>query len=455
MRTRIVLGLCITLLLVGALSAADFRFTGAVDELWSNPDNWREAALPGPEDKAQFVNGSSCLLDIDAGEINNLAIEAGTTNLTLVDGAHPHTLNVLGGTLDCQMRMYVGFQGYGKLVIDNSGVVNLYNQQLGIGQESDGNGRVELKGGSLNLLSSSGTPLLFRAGANSSASMDFSGGVMTQAYSDARLAVINNHIADGTITAYGSQDNVVVETIDDMLIVKGLHPLNPVPADSDIITPGNITLSWTVDAGTQVDVWFTTKANPDEWTEIEDKIVYKQAVTSLDVTTDAKQRYFWAVDTYAPGADVPELGPVFDFYAGNVAPVVYAGDDVTTWLENGSVDVALAGDVTDVDPTTTVWTVVSEPDDPDSPDAVIADAAALNTSITLSAPGEYVLQLEADDGEFTGSDTMTISVYSDSCEAAKSLPDYVPLDGDVNADCLVDFRDFALIAVNWLESNAL
>jgi hypothetical protein len=211
-----------------------------------------------------------------------------------------------------------------------------------------------------------------------------------------------------------------------------------------------------VAAGTQVDVWFTTKANIDEWTEAEDKIVYKQVVTSLNVTTTANQRYFWAVDIYDAGPEEkPTYGPTFDFYAGNLAPVVYAGDDVTTWLDNGSVDVALAGTVTDVDPTTTVWTVVSEPDDPDSPDAVITDAAASNTSITLSALGEYVLQLQADDGEFTGSDTMMINVYSDSCEAAKSLPGYVPLDGDVNGDCMVDFRDFALISVNWLESNAL
>jgi hypothetical protein len=209
-----------------------------------------------------------------------------------------------------------------------------------------------------------------------------------------------------------------------------------------------------VDAGTPVDVWFTTEANPDLWT-LDDKIVIKQAVTSLNMTAAARQRYFWAVDTYAPGSEVAELGSIFSFYAGNLAPVVDAGDDVTTWLDNGSVDVALAGTVTDIDPTTTVWAVVSQPDDPNNPDAVIADAAALNTSITLSAPGAYVLQLQADDGEYTGSDTVTIIVYSDSCEAAKSLPGYVPLDGDVNGDCIVDFRDFALISVNWLEDNAL
>ena len=139
----------------------------------------------------------------------------------------------------------------------------------------------------------------------------------------------------------------------------------------------------------------------------------------------------------------------------NQPPTVNAGDDVVTWLDNGSVDVALAGTVTDTDPTTTVWTVVSQPDDPNSPDAVIADAAALSTSVTLSALGEYVLQLEADDGEYTGSDTVTINVYSDSCEAAQSLPDYVPLVGDANADCVVDARDLALMATSWLEDNSL
>jgi hypothetical protein len=173
------------------------------------------------------------------------------------------------------------------------------------------------------------------------------------------------------------------------------------------------------------------------------------------VTTVAKQRYFWAVDTYVPGEVVPEIGIVFDFTADNQPPVVDAGDDVTTWLENGSVDVALAGTVTDVDPTTTVWTVVSQPDDPNSPDAVIADPAALNTTTTLSALGEYVLQLEADDAEYQGADTLTINVFSDHCEAAKSLPGWEPLPGDINLDCIVDQVDMDLLTEQWLNCNGL
>jgi len=75
--------------------------------------------------------------------------------------------------------------------------------------------------------------------------------------------------------------------------------------------------------------------------------------------------------------------------------------------------------------------------------------------ITLTALGEYVLQLEASDGEYSGSDTVTINVYNDNCEATQSLPDYVPLVGDLNGDCRVDEADLALLEENWLQDNSL
>jgi len=86
---------------------------------------------------------------------------------------------------------------------------------------------------------------------------------------------------------------------------------------------------------------------------------------------------------------------------------------------------------------------------------VIETPTAEDTNVTLSALGEYVLQLEAFDGEYTSSDTVTINVYRDGCEAAKSLPDYVPLVGDLNGDCKVDDADMALLQENWLEENSL
>ncbi|MCF7974601.1 MAG: hypothetical protein K9N55_12350, partial [Phycisphaerae bacterium] len=135
-----------------------------------------------------------------------------------------------------------------------------------------------------------------------------------------------------------------------------------------------------------------------------------------------------------------------------------AGADVVTYLEDGVRVGDIAGMVTDdgaIQPYTVQWTVVSEPDDPNNPSAVIADPGAEATTITLSALGAYVLQLEADDGEYKGSDTMTISVYADSCAAAAALPGYEPLVGDLNGDCRVDELDEALMMENWLKDSTL
>jgi len=184
-------------------------------------------------------------------------------------------------------------------------------------------------------------------------------------------------------------------------------------------------------------------------------LISNQNVTSVAVQTQSKKRYYWAVDSYVfPGA-LPVYGPIFSFLADNQAPQVDAGADVVTWLVDGVMTKNLDATVTDDEATTVQWTVVSEPDDPNSPDAVIADPSAEDTSITLSALGEYVLQLEAFDGEYTGSSTVTINVYNDGCEAAQSLPDYVPFPGDLNGDCKVDELDLAILEADWLEDNSL
>jgi len=466
MRSRIVLGACIGLLLTGTAFAAQDRFTGAVSQLWSDPGNWTLGVLPGVNDKAQVVDGGFCILDYDAGTITNMAIEGGGAgHLRLVDGAKlavsdwsiigyagapadPHLLEVFGGVYNANMRMLIGFQGRGMLVIDYAGVVNLNAQQLGIGEDAGGDGVVEIRGGSLNLLSTSALPLRFRAGANSKASMNFHGGVMTQAFSQARADVINTNIANGTIIAYDGEGTVVVETVGGRLIVKGLHPLNPVPADGDNILAGDLTLSWTVAAGALVDVWFGTSAD----LSAAKLIVQKQVATSVAVKVNRKQRYYWAVDTYAPGATEPNYGPIFDFYVDNLPPEVEAGDNVTTWLDKGSAKVAMSATVKDTDPTTSIWTVVTEPN---AGAAVIADPTRLDTAATLTQIGAYVLEIKATDGEYTGSDTMTINVYADSCKAAQSLPGYQVIPGDLNGDCRVNYLDLAILAEHWLECNDL
>src|SRR4030042_1966435 len=120
-----------------------------------------------------------------------------------------------------------------------------------------------------------------------------------------------------------------------------------------------------------------------------------------------------------------------------LAPIVDAGADVVTWLKDGfrtgNLDATVTDDGAKV-PYTLQWTVVSEPNEGT---AIIEMAGAEDTGITLSSLGQYTLQLEAFDGEHRSVDTVTINVYNASCEAAQSLPDYVPLVGDLNGDCKV------------------
>ncbi len=89
--------------------------------------------------------------------------------------------------------------------------------------------------------------------------------------------------------------------------------------------------------------------------------------------------------------------------------------------------------------------VVSEPDDP----------TAVNAAVTLVALGEYVLQLETDDREKQGVDTLTINVYSDQCTAAQSQPDWEPLVGNINLDCAVAQTGLAILCAPWLNCNTL
>jgi hypothetical protein len=472
MKLRVLFCLSLSIFLAGSVSAATRTFTGVIDELWSNADNWD--AIPGVDDKARVHSELPCILDYDAGIIQNYVGEGGNVgHLLLIDGAKlsvrqwtiigynggevdaRHTIEVLDGELNGghadypnNGRIHVGRQGYGRLIIDYNGRVNMLHQDLQIGTDNGGDGVVELRGG---LLDCGTSRLIASPNANATALVDFSGGVLKQAYSDDRLAEINGWIASGEIIAYDGDGTVLVNQENGDMIVKGLHPLNPTPTDSGSSLPGSIALEWTVDEGTPVDVWFGTKADLSDF----EKIVDQQAATTVNVMTVAKQRYFWAVDTYAPGADEPNLGPIFDFQADNQAPSVDAGDDVTTWITDGSVVVALSGTVEDNDVTTTLWTVISEPDDPNSLDAVIADPEALNTTVTLSTPGEYVLQLQADDGEYLGTDTLTINVFSDHCEAAKSLPGWEAIPGDINLDCVVNELDEAIMLENWLNCNGL
>ena len=171
--------------------------------------------------------------------------------------------------------------------------------------------------------------------------------------------------------------------------------------------------------------------------------------------------YFWIVDESLGAADKEDwaniiTGALWSFETITSAPEVDAGSNIVTWLKEGTTTVDLNGTVTDVtgDVTATTWSVVSSP-----PDTTvdIADPSAAATTATLTATGQYTLELHAADAMLNeGSDQMEISVYSDSCEAAQNNPNgYTAPLSDFNNDCRVDLIDFATFAAAWLDDASL
>ena len=462
----------LALSLVGNVQAKDtyFRNADPGDSLWSTPGNW-DNGLPTVGDWAKIRGGDpGATIANDVGEVLKIAIgyDEGSV-LTVVDGGSlatdqdvvvgrnsDGTLNMMGGTIDCRRDLELGY--------NNPAVLNMTGGTIIVGRDVElpksGNGQtthVDLHGGTLIV----NDDLLMGDGGT----MDITGGTLII---DANVvSIVQGYIDNGWITAYGGVGTLNVVYADSVTTITAVHPLKPFPTDNSLVSPGDLELSWTLPdpcvpgQPVPVDVYITddlqalqTFTNPAAM-----QVVNKQSITSVVVQTQLKTRYYWAVDAYIGSDQDPVFGPIFSFVvADNFPPTVDTGDDVSTWVTDGSIDVALDATVTDdgyLQPYTVQWTMVSEPNDPNSPDAVITDPTAEDTSITLAAVGEYFLQLEAFDGEYTGSDTVTINVYNDSCEAAQSLPDYVPLVGDLNGDCRVDIDDMLLLLENWLKDISL
>ena len=462
------ISLALLLVPFNSASAMIFWDDGGPDHLWSTATNWSPDSIPTSIDPVSIDSPENTHCEIQDGiiaECETLRVgnSSFTTNLDIsggsltasgayvgVDNATGHgILNVSGGLFSTG-SLQIGWSGIGTLNM-TGGTIQLSDNLVvpGLG----GTGTVNLLGGTIN---ASDLRLTSDTG-----SMNITTGTLILEGDD--IAALQTFIDDGWLTAYGGRGTVHMDydvTNKGKTTVTATALLNPNPADGATVSAGEVELSWTMleplfpGLSVRVDVYFT-----DNLTLLEDftdpaaiQIVSKQDVTSVVVQTQPKTWYYWAVDTYMGEAIDPILGPIFSFYADNLPPEVDAGGDIVTWLQDGTRTGALDATVTDEDVYTVQWTVVSEPNEGT---AVIEVADAEDTNITLSAVGEYVLQLEASDGEYSGSDTVTINVYNDSCEAAQSLPDYVPLVGDLNGDCKVDEEDMALLEENWLKDNSL
>jgi len=444
---------------------------GGPDSLWTTPENWLGGAVPtsldpasidGPPDTHCVIaegivaecetlrvgnGGVPTFLDITGGSLTAAGAYIG------VDSPSGHgTLNVSGGLFSTG-SLQIGWDGIGTLNM-TGGTIELSDNLIVPGLK--GTGTVNLRGGTIY---ADDLRLTTDAGL-----VDMGAGTLVLDGND--IETLQTFIDDGWLVAYGGRGTLHIDydlTNPGQTTITGTSMLNPTPPDGGLVSPGQVELTWTLPdpcvPGTPVlvDVYFTddlealqTFADPEAI-----QIVSAQSVTSVTVQTEAKTRYYWAVDVYVSSDDDPIFGPIFTFLSDNLVPEVDAGPDITTWLEGGTrtgnLDATVTDDGTKI-PYTVNWTVESKPE---GGDITIETPTAEDTAVTVTAPGQYVLQLGAFDGEHIGTDTITINVFNDACEAAQSLPDYEPLVGDLNGDCRVDDLDMALLEEHWLEDNAL
>jgi hypothetical protein len=462
----------VVLSLVGNVQAqpsADATWTDATgDHNWFTPGNWSEFptlahwakirnGLPGPTIASEGT--VAYRVHIGYSEGGALTMDSGTLDISGDDllmgkSGNTGTLNMNGGTITVARDLEVAG--------GNPGFLNMTGGTIIVGDdfeipESEGDGvsiaEVHLDGGSIII---GGDLHMFDQG-----SLDITAGKLI--IDGNAVSAVQGYIDNGWITAYEGNGTLRLDydvTNPGRTMLKAVHFLNPNPADGSSVPVGVNQLQWTLPEPNQpggvvtCDVYFGT----DPIVENNPKVVTGQTVESLSVTLAPLTTYYWALDLYDSSISDTEpfmLSPIFIFNTMNKVPVVNAGPDVVTWLADGVRTGNLDATVTDdgaIMPYTVQWTVVSEPN---VGATVIQTGTAEDTSITLSAVGQYVLKLEAFDGEYTSSDTVTINVYNDSCQAAKSLPNYVPLVGDLNWDCKVDDVDLALLQANWLKDNSL
>jgi len=462
--------------LVGNVQAQDSTWTDAApgDHLWSTPANWSEFPTdahwakvrngpPGPT----IANEGAVARRVHVGyeEGSALTVDGGTLvvsvdDLLLGKNGGSGTLNMISGTINVGRDFEVGGGNPG--IVNMTGGTIIVADDFMIPELTASTAEVNLDGGTIIV----NDDLNMRAdGGTMNGKMNITAGTLII---DANVvSIVQGYIDNGWITAYGGNGTVQLDydvTNEGQTTLKGVHKLNPNPIDGGFAAPGAVELSWTLSdpcvpgEPVLVDVYFT-----DNWEALYSftdpeaiKVVNKQNISSVAVQTQPKVKYYWAVDTYVGDPNGPIFGPIFSFLADNQAPQVDAGPDLLTWLADDDVRTKNLDTTVTYDKAYTVqWTVVNEPDDPNNPDAVITDPSAEDTSITLAALGEYVLQLDASDGEKTGSDNITINVYNNGCEAAQSLPDYVPFPGDLNGDCIVDDLDLAILEEDWLKDNSL
>jgi hypothetical protein len=445
-----------------------------VDTNWNNPDNWDGGVLP-TNDKAGvktepdgpiIVEGDVAVCQqLTLGGVNGgtIRVEGGVFNVTqnsaiMGNAANENgTLIINSGEIITGGNFYVGLAGTATAYFDG-GTVSV-GSIFGIGERSTSTATVYLGVSEV-------TCETFRMdnGGGATVLMDIANGTLIVDGDES--AKIQTYIDNGWIIAFNGKSTLDMDydvRNPGKTTLTAVDPLGINPANGQIVDANLAVLTWNLPepsvpgAIVTCDVYFGTELHPQSPNHDYRKVISNESVESYAVSLEPGKIYYWKIDIFENGELIFDAEVPSHFSTGNAIPEVNAGGDITAWLIDGKAELDLAGTIKDDGkpaPYTVKWTVTSQPE-ASNVELTPASADAESLKVVCDSIGDYVLELTADDTSDVGTDSITIHVFENACEATKSLPGYVPLVGDLNQDCRVDDLDFALLQENWLMNNEL
>ncbi len=242
---------------------------------------------------------------------------------------------------------------------------------------------------------------------------------------------------------------------------------DPNPANGISVETSLSTLSWTnpepntPGAPITCDVYFGVDPNRPDM----DKVTLGADISSVEINATNFPHhtpltnntwYYWVVDCHDPSGGGLIEGLMWSFYTDdNEPPTADAGPDQVVWLgksgtpnqEMIQLDGTASSDDGKPNPLTYLWEQVPN----DAPEVTVTPDNIANPTVTVTERGVYEFSLTVDDGGKQNSDTVQISVGTDACDASHLSTGDPYNEWDQNMDCLVDLKDFASFALNWLD----